>query len=329
MKTPLLRVEGLKTFYNTREGINRAVDGIDYEIGMGEVIGLVGESGCGKTVSALSIMRLIPSPPGRIETGRIELEGNDLLALGRGRMEEIRGKEISMIFQEPMTSLNPIFNIGEQISEAIRVHQGVGKKEALRNAVEMLKMVKMPHPEKRAYEYPHQLSGGMRQRAMIAMALSCGPKLLIADEPTTALDVIIQAQILELLLRLRQELGMAILLITHDLGVVAEVAERVLVMYLGKIVEAGGVRSIFHHSRHPYTIGLLGSVPQLGRGRGRGERRVRLQEIPGSVPNAYQLPKGCRFEPRCSHAIDVCRQEEPELKEIEEGHGVRCWVCPG
>jgi len=323
---PILKIQNLKTYFYTSDGVTKAVDGMGYEIGKGEVVGLVGESGCGKTVSALSILRLIQSPPGRIVEGRIDFWEKNLLDLSLKEMEDIRGNEISMIFQEPMTSLNPIFNIGDQIGESLRVHQGVSRKEALEKTVEMLRMVGIPSPEKRVFEYPHQLSGGMRQRVMIAMALSCDPKVLIADEPTTALDVTIQAQILDLMLRLREELKTAILLITHDLGVIAEIADRVIVMYSGKMVEEAKVRTIFKDPQHPYTIGLIGSIPRLDRVAKKRKKRERLQEIPGVVPSLYQLPEGCNFEPRCHRAMGVCRTEEPGLREIEEGHFVSCWL---
>jgi len=322
----ILRVEDLKTYFYLREGVTKAVDGVGYGIGKGEVVGLVGESGCGKTVSALSILRLIQSPPGRIEGGRIAFEGKNLLDLSIKEIKDIRGNKISMIFQEPLTSLNPIFNVGKQIGEALQVHRGMGKREALEKTIEMLRMVGIPSPERRAFEYPHQLSGGMRQRVMIAMALSCGPKLLIADEPTTALDVTIQAQILDLMLRLREELKMAILLITHDLGVIAEVAERVIVMYSGKVVEEARVRTIFNNPQHPYTIGLIGSVPRLDRIQRKLRKKERLQEIPGVVPSLNQLPKGCYFEPRCPKAMEGCRLEQPKLRKIEEGHFLNCWL---
>lgn len=323
---PILKIQSLKTYFYTSDGVTKAVDGMGYEIGKGEVVGLVGESGCGKTVSALSILRLIQSPPGRIVEGRIDFWEKNLLDLSLKEMEDIRGNEISMIFQEPMTSLNPIFNIGDQIGESLRVHQGISRKEALEKTVEMLRMVGIPSPEKRVFEYPHQLSGGMRQRGMIAMALSCDPKVLIADEPTTALDVTIQAQILDLMLRLREELKTAILLITHDLGVIAEIADRVIVMYSGKVVEEAKVSTIFKDPQHPYTIGLMGSIPRLDRVAKKRKKRERLQEIPGVVPSLYQLPEGCNFEPRCHRAMGVCRTEEPGLREIEEGHFVSCWL---
>lgn len=326
---PILRIQGLKTYFYTSDGITRAVDGVGYEIGKGEVVGLVGESGCGKTVSALSILRLIQSPPGRILEGRIDFGGRDLLHLDPKEMEDIRGNEISMIFQEPMTSLNPIFNIGDQIGESLRTHQGMGRKKALERTVQMLKIVGLPSPQRRVLEYPHQLSGGMRQRVMIAMALACDPQLLIADEPTTALDVTIQAQILDLMLRLREELKMAILLITHDLGVIAEVAERVIVMYSGKVVEEARVSTIFKDPHHPYTIGLMASIPRLDRVAKKRRKRERLREIPGVVPSLYELPEGCSFEPRCDRAMEICRGDEPQLREIGKGHYVSCWLYQG
>ena len=326
---PILRIQGLKTYFYTLDGITRAVDSVGYEIGKGEVVGLVGESGCGKTVSALSILRLIQSPPGRIVEGRIDFGGRDLLDLVPKEMEDIRGNEISMIFQEPMTSLNPIFNIGDQIGESLRTHRGMGGKEALERTVQMLKIVGLPSPQRRVLEYPHQLSGGMRQRVMIAMALACDPQLLIADEPTTALDVTIQAQILDLMLRLREELKMAILLITHDLGVIAEVAERVIVMYSGKVVEEARVSTIFKDPHHPYTIGLMGSIPRLDRVARKRRKRERLREIPGIVPSLYELPEGCNFEDRCDRAMEICRDDEPQLREIETDHYVSCWLYQG
>jgi len=326
MPLPVLRVQDLKTYFYTGAGVTRAVDQISYDIGRGEIVGLVGESGCGKTVSALSILQLIQSPPGRIVGGRIELEGRNLLDLGTREMESVRGDQISMIFQEPMSSLNPIFSIGEQVSESLRIHRGLSKRAALDQTVKMLELVGIPSPERRVSEYPHQMSGGMRQRVMIAMALSCQPKVLIADEPTTALDVTIQAQILELMLSLRQELNMAILLITHDLGVVAETTERVVVMYAGKVVEEATARTIFRSPLHPYTIGLLGSVPSLDNVTRERRGRERLQEIPGLVPSLDNLPAGCNFQPRCARAMDVCLGQEPDLKEIEAGHLVRCWL---
>jgi oligopeptide/dipeptide ABC transporter ATP-binding protein len=314
----LLEVTDLKTYFFTDEGTAKAVDGVSFEVDKGETLGLVGESGCGKSVSALSIMRLIPHPPGRIVGGRVTLNGNNLLELNEEKMREIRGNEISMIFQEPMTSLNPVYTCGNQIEEAIILHQKVSKKTARQKAIEMLQLVGIPAPEQRVREYPHQLSGGMRQRVMIAMALSCNPSLLLADEPTTALDVTIQAQILRLLAKLQQELHMAVIIITHDLGVIAEVADRVAVMYAGKILEYAEVQGIFNTPRHPYTQGLLKSIPKLT------ETRERLMVIPGVVPNPLNFPPGCKFHPRCPLVIPECREEEPDLRELAPGHLVRC-----
>jgi oligopeptide/dipeptide ABC transporter ATP-binding protein len=316
----LLTVEDLQTHFFTEEGVVRAVDGISLSIRPGETLGLVGESGCGKTVTALSILRLIPDPPGRIVGGTISLEGKDLVRLPEEEIREIRGKVISMIFQEPMTSLNPVFTVGEQVAEGIRHHQKVSKREAWERAIEVLRRVKIPDPARRAQEYPHQLSGGMRQRVMIAMALALNPKLLIADEPTTALDVTIQAQILELLLALKEEMKMAVLLITHDLGVVAETAERVVVMYAGRVVEEASVQQLFDNPLHPYTQGLLESLPKLEAGKG----RQRLVAIPGLVPNLLELPRGCKFAPRCPKVIAECWPTEPELREVRPGHWARC-----
>ncbi|HWP34226.1 MAG TPA: ABC transporter ATP-binding protein [Thermodesulfobacteriota bacterium] len=319
---PLLEVVDLKTYFDTPDGVARAVDGVSFTLQAGETLGLVGESGCGKTVTALSILRLVPEPPGRIVGGAIRFEGRDLLALTEREMQTIRGNRISMVFQEPMTSLNPVFTVGSQIMEAILLHQRVGRREALARTVELLRRVGIAEPERRVHDYPHQLSGGMRQRVMIAMALACTPRLLIADEPTTALDVTIQAQILELIVRLKAELGMAVLLITHDLGVVAETAQRVCVMYAGRIVEAGPVEAIFAEPRHPYTQGLLGALPRLERA---GER-PRLKEIPGVVPPLTRLPGGCRFCPRYELSRQVCRPEPPPVVEVGPGHWVRCWA---
>ena len=315
----LLEVRGLKTYFYTEEGVGRAVDDISFDVKQGETLGLVGESGCGKSVSALSIMRLIPEPTGRIEDGQILLGGRNLLELDKEEMCAIRGDEIAMIFQEPMTSLNPVLTCGFQIMEAVLLHQQVSKREGRKRAIEMLKLVGIPAPEQRIDEYPHQLSGGMRQRVMIAMALSCNPGLLIADEPTTALDVTIQAQILDLLKRLQEELHMAILLITHDLGVIAEMADRVAVMYAGKIVEYTTTDRLFANPLHPYTCGLMESIPRLD------QPRERLAIIPGMVPDAREFPDGCRFAPRCPLAEETCRQQEPALEEGEEGHQVSCW----
>ena len=320
---PLLKVINLKTYFFTDEGVVKAVDDVDLEIYKGETLGIVGESGCGKSVTALSILRLIPSPPGKIVGGQILFRGQELLKLSNSEMRKIRGNEISMIFQEPMTSLNPVFTIGNQIAEAIQLHQGLSKKASLEKAVDMLKLVGIPSPERRVKEYPHQLSGGMRQRAMIAMALSCNPSLLIADEPTTALDVTIQAQILDLMTNLKKDFDMAVMLITHDLGIIAETAARVVVMYAGKVVEEADVYSIFEDPKHPYTQGLLRSIPRPDLGM---TKEARLQEIPGIVPSLAELPQGCAFNPRCPKVMDICRKETPELKEVKPGHKVRCWL---
>ncbi len=315
----VLEVRNLQTHFVTDDGTLKAVDGVSFAVGPGETLGIVGESGCGKSVTSLSILRLIPSPPGRIVGGEILFKGTNLLKLSDPEMRKIRGNDISMIFQEPMTSLNPVYTCGDQIMEAVMLHQKVGRAEARTRAIEMLRLVGIPSPEQRVDEYPHQLSGGMRQRVMIAMALSCQPEVLIADEPTTALDVTIQAQILELLNRLQREMGMAILLITHDLGVVAETCDRVAVMYAGHVVEYAGVDDIFARPRMPYTVGLLGSIPKLG------EEKERLRVIPGNVPNPSEFPAGCKFHPRCPVAIDRCKVENPPLVPIRPGHDVRCW----
>ncbi len=316
----LLEIDGLKTWFRTDDGLVRAVDGVDCAVETGETLALVGESGCGKSVTALSILRLVAVPPGEYAGGAIRFEGEDVLQASEERMREIRGNDVAMIFQEPMTSLNPVFTVGEQIVEAVQLHEKLAAGPARKRAVEMLQRVGIPGAERRVDEYPHQMSGGMRQRVMIAMALACSPKLLIADEPTTALDVTIQAQILELLNRLQQELGMSVLLITHDLGVVAETAHRVVVMYAGKVVEQAGVEELFAGPRHPYTVGLLGSLPKLD---GVGER---LTPIEGNVPDARQMPSGCRFHPRCPLAQPRCESEEPPL-EGEPAHRVACWVA--
>ncbi len=316
---PVVEVDGLRTYFHGDDGIGRAVDGVSFSLFKGETLGLVGESGCGKSVTALSVMRLVREPPGRIEAGRIVVNGRDLMALSEQEMCRIRGDEVAMIFQEPMSSLNPVLTCGYQIMEAVMLHQDASRAEARGRAIEMLKLVGIPAPEQRIDEYPHQLSGGMRQRIMIAMALSCNPDVLIADEPTTALDVTIQAQILELLQRLQEELDMAILLITHDLGVVAEVADRVAVMYAGRIVETATTRELFESPRHPYTRGLMRSIPVL-----EGERE-RLDTIPGSVPDARVIPSGCAFHPRCSLADYRCRRQRPQPEEGAPGHLVSCW----
>ncbi|BAS27354.1 ABC transporter ATP-binding protein [Limnochorda pilosa] len=319
MAEKLLELRNLKTYFFTEDGTVPAVDGVSFELKRGGSLGVVGESGCGKSVTALSIMRLIPQPPGKIVGGQILFNGEDLAKKKESEMRRIRGNEISMIFQEPMTSLNPVFTVGDQIMEAIILHQKLNKREARERAIEMLKLVGIPDPDRRVDEYPHQMSGGMRQRVMIAMALSCNPKLLIADEPTTALDVTIQAQILDLMRRLRSEVGAAIILITHDLGVVAELVDDVVVMYAGKVVEKTDVRSIYATPQHPYTEGLLESIPKLH------EERERLQTIEGVVPSPYSMPSGCRFHPRCPLARDICKVEEPPLLEVEQGHWAACW----
>jgi len=319
----LLEVRGLETQFATDDGIVRAVDGISFAIEAGKTLGMVGESGCGKSVTALSILRLVPTPPGRIAGGEILYHGRNLLELSEPEMRHVRGNEIAMIFQEPMTSLNPVFTVGDQIGEAIRLHQKTSRREARNRAIEMLRLVEMPEPTRRVDEYPHQLSGGMRQRVMIAMALSCNPKLLIADEPTTALDVTIQAQILELLAELKARLRMALLLITHDLGVVAEQADDVVILYAGRIVERAPVAGLFGAPLHPYTRGLLDSLPQLGAARGQ-----RLRPIPGTVPPLTRLPSGCRFRDRCSLAIDDCARIDPALEEKMPGHTAACIRVP-
>ena len=307
------------------EGVCKAVDSISYSIQTNETVGIVGESGCGKSVSALSILGLIQTP-GKIVGGKIHFEDLNLTAIPLQEMRRIRGNEISMIFQEPMTSLNPVFTVGYQLSEAITLHQGLSKGEARNRSIEMLRLVRIPDPEKRIHDYPHNLSGGMRQRVMIAMALSCEPKLLIADEPTTALDVTIQAQILDLMLRLKSDRQMSIILITHDLGIVAEIAQRVIVMYAGKIVETADVDEIFNNPFHPYTQGLYESLPRIDRGKKPGEKTEPLREIPGVVPSPFDLPKGCNFWPRCPRTVSLCRDGEPQLEEVETNHFVSCWL---
>jgi oligopeptide/dipeptide ABC transporter ATP-binding protein len=315
-------VRGLRTTFRGEQGEVWAVDGVDLRVERGRTLGIVGESGCGKSVTALSIMGLVPQPPGRIAAGEVLFEGEDLLKAPAQRLRDLRGDKLAMIFQEPMTSLNPAFTVGDQITEALLRHRAIGKEEAKNAAIEMLRRVRIPSPERRAKDYPHQLSGGMRQRVMIAMALACNPKLLIADEPTTALDVTIQAQILELMRALREELGTAIILISHDLGVIAELADEVAVMYAGRIVERCAVGRLFAEPQHPYTVGLLGSIPRLHL------ERERLAAIQGFVPDAAALPEGCRFHPRCPFAIDRCSKEIPPLEEIKTGHFVACWRAP-
>ena len=315
----LLEIEDLRTWFFTADGVVRAVDGVSYSVKPGETLAVVGESGCGKSVTAMSILRLLPSPPARIVSGAIRFQGRDLLAADEAEMRRIRGNEISMIFQEPMTSLNPVYTVGRQIAETLELHQGLSSKEADARAVEMLELVRMPEAARRANEYPHQLSGGMRQRVMIAMALACKPKLLIADEPTTALDVTIQAQILDLMLDLKEKVGAAIVLITHDLGVVAETAQRVVVMYAGRKVEEATVENLFARPLHPYTLGLMGSIPRLAGGAGR------LTEIPGIVPRLTKAIVGCAFAERCAYATDRCRAEAPPLEEKTPGHFAACF----
>ncbi len=318
---PLLTIEDLVVAFHTDEGSLRAVDGVSYEVPRGRIVGVVGESGCGKSVTALSVMRLVPIPPGAIEGGRILFEGRDLLTLSEREMRALRGDRIAMIFQEPMSALNPVYTVGEQIVEAIRLHRDVDRAEARRRAVEALGQVGIPAPEERIDSYPHELSGGMRQRVMIAMALACEPDLLIADEPTTALDVTIQAQILELLSRLQRETGMSIVLITHDLGVVAEFAHHIVVMYAGKVVERAETATLFEQPLHPYTRGLLRSVPSYGD----NARKPRLPTIAGVVPDLRNLPPGCRFADRCARVTDRCRRQEPTLRTVGPGRLVACW----
>ncbi|MFO1028304.1 MAG: ABC transporter ATP-binding protein [Acetobacteraceae bacterium] len=322
----LLEVDNLQTHFFTPNGVIRAVDGVSYQLRPGETLGVVGESGCGKSVTALSILRLVASPPGRIVGGAIRFEGRNLLELSEAEMEDVRGNHISMIFQEPMTSLNPIYTVGRQIAEAIALHQGVSRQEAMDKAIDMLRRVSIPEPERRAHAYPHQMSGGMRQRVMIAMALSCNPKVLIADEPTTALDVTIQAQILDLIRDLRERLGTAVVLITHDLGVVAENADRVIVMYAGRKVEEAPVDELFDNPLHPYTRGLLGSVPQLDRAALETSGHLRLTEIKGMVPSLLAMPPGCAFAPRCVYATDKCRTGPPPPFDMHRPeHYAACW----
>jgi peptide/nickel transport system ATP-binding protein len=321
----LLEVENLQTHFRTADGVNRAVDGVSFHLNEGETLAVVGESGCGKSVTASSILRLIPEPPGRI-AGGIRFQGTDLLKLTERAMRRVRGNDISMIFQEPMTSLNPVLTVGRQLGETLRQHERLSRHEAADRAVEMLRLVGIPEARRRLAEHPHQLSGGMRQRVMIAIALSCRPKLLIADEPTTALDVTIQAQILDLMNDLKRRIGAAIILITHDLGVVAEVAERVMVMYAGRTVEEAPVAALYRNPRHPYTQGLFGAVPKLGSSLGEGRRR--LAEIPGVVPSLKQRIQGCVFASRCALATDLCRQVAPALETKAPGHRAACHLAP-
>ncbi|MBT4026555.1 ABC transporter ATP-binding protein [Desulfobacula sp.] len=322
-KDILLSVKDLRTYFNVKEGLAKAVDGVSYHINQGETLGLVGESGCGKTVSALSILKLLDIPPAQFHSGQILFKDQDLLQLSEQELNTIRGRSISMVFQEPMTSLNPVLSIGFQIDEVMINHLGITAREARDRTIELLNMVGIPLPQKRAKEYPHQLSGGMRQRIMIALAIACDPELLIADEPTTALDVTIQAQIIELMLSLQDKLGTSILLITHDLGVIAETADRVAVMYAGRIVEEADVKTIFQNPLHPYTQGLLNSVPNINK----IDSATRLQEIPGIVPNLCYLPSGCAFMNRCPVKTKICESEKPKLLNIENQHNVGCWVA--
>ncbi len=323
MSKPLLQVEALRVEFNTRDGVARVIDDLDISLNSGEILGIVGESGCGKSMTALSIMGLVPTPPGRIASGTIRLAGENLVQASEQRLRQVRGNEISMIFQEPMTSLNPVFSIGDQIAETVMLHEKRRKQDAWDWAVEMLEAVGIPDAEQRAYEYPHQMSGGMRQRVMIAMALACQPKVLIADEPTTALDVTVQAQIFDLLKELRERTGAAIILITHDMGAIAEMTERVVVMYAGRKVEDGPVDEILAAPRHPYTLGLIACVPHLSL-KVASERPL-LVEIPGIVPSLTQIGKGCPFAPRCNQVMDKCRQDMPPRREVSTQHSVACW----
>jgi peptide/nickel transport system ATP-binding protein len=317
----MLEIQGLKTHFKTDDGWLHAVDGVDMHIDAGETLCVVGESGCGKSVTAKTVMKLIDMPPGKIVAGRVMWQGRDLVPLDADAMRKIRAKEIAIIFQEPMTSLNPVYTVGEQIAESVRLHEGLSKAEAMNRAVEMLKLVRIPTPERRVRDYPHQFSGGMRQRVMIAIALACNPKLLIADEPTTALDVTIQAQILDLMQELKDRLGMAVMLITHAMGVVAETAQRVVVMYAGKVVEEASVEQLFGRPRHPYTQGLIRSIPRIDTA---ATHKVRLEAIPGTVPKLIEPAEGCRFAGRCKHAMAECLKATPPLREVAPGHKVAC-----
>ncbi|KAA0561775.1 ABC transporter ATP-binding protein [Bacillus sp. CH30_1T] len=319
-KNVVLEVKNLKTHFTSKKGVTKAVDGIDFVLHEGETLGIVGESGCGKSMTSLSILRLVPSPPGKIVDGTIELKGKDILKMSESELRKVRGNQISMIFQEPMTSLNPVIPVGEQIAEAVRIHQKLGKKDAWKKAVEMLELVGIPSPEQRAKQEPFQLSGGMRQRVMIAIALACNPEVLIADEPTTALDVTIQAQILELMKDLQRKLNMGIIFITHDLGVVAELCDKVAVMYAGQVVEYSSTEQLFSNPKHPYTNGLMSSLPKLY------EDQAELETMPGSVPSPYNMPKGCRFSPRCALATARCHEEEPQLHSLNDGSQIRCFL---
>lgn len=320
MKEKLLEIRNLKISFYSNEGTVPAVDDVSFEIYKGETLGLVGESGCGKSVTAHSILRLIPEPPGKVERGEIFFRGEDICLISSEKMRKIRGNKIGLVFQEPMTSLNPVFTIGNQVMESVILHLKKNKKEAIEITIEILKKVGIPSPEKRMHDYPHQMSGGMKQRVLIAMAIACNPLLLIADEPTTALDVTIQAQILDLLRKLQEEYSLSILFITHDLGVVAEMAQRVAVMYAGKIVEIAKINELFANPKHPYTVGLFRSIPKLD------NSTQQLHPIPGAVPSPLNFPEGCRFHPRCPHTIDICRKQEPELSEILQDHKAACWL---
>jgi peptide/nickel transport system ATP-binding protein len=318
---PLLEIRGLKTHFRTDDGWLHAVDGVDLTLSRGETLAVVGESGCGKTVTAMTVLKLVAMPPGRIVAGQMLWQGRDLVPLSADEMRDIRAKEIAIVFQEPMTSLNPVYTVGDQIAEVVRLHEGLSRRASMTRAVEMLRLVNIPTPERRVHDYPHQFSGGMRQRVMIAMALSCNPKLLIADEPTTALDVTIQAQILELLLDLKAKFGMAIMLITHAMGVVAETAQRVVVMYAGKVVEEAPVAELFAHPRHPYTQGLIRSIPRIDTA---AVQKTRLEAIPGVVPKLIAPAEGCRFAPRCKFAREACTRATPPLRDVAPGHKVAC-----
>jgi oligopeptide transport system ATP-binding protein len=320
-RKPLLEVKNLKTWFYTPDGIVKAVNGVSFTLNEGEALGLVGESGCGKSVSAMSLMRLIPTPPGRIVEGEVIFDGRDLLKLNDEGIRRIRGNDIAMIFQDPMTSLNPVLTIGRQIGEALELHKGMNRDQSRQRTIELLELVGIPSARSRVDDYPHQFSGGMRQRVMIAMALSCDPKLLIADEPTTALDVTIQAQILDLIMQLRRELGMAVIMITHDLGVVAGVADKINVMYAGYIVESAPAEELFSKPRHPYTLGLLRSIPRIDE-----PRKEKLIPIEGLPPDLIDAPVGCPFVPRCTYKVDRCVEENPSLEPVEPGHSIACWV---